>query len=557
MSTLRQPEHGNETMSTRNRKMNRRIFLGSAASAIATQSITHCGTTTHGNFDRTKHLVIGQIEASETGNRVLDQGGNAVDAVVAAALVAGVVALPSTGIGGYGGSLVVGGGPNGKVSAIDFNTAAPAAMREDTFQADERGYVAGDVNKHGWQSVGVPGVLAGLQKALDLFGTRSFAECVHPAIRLASDGFVVSKGLAASFKTAEPRFRNDLGSTKLFLSQDKPLREGSMFRNPELAKMLESLAIAGNVAPFYQGEIAERIASQSRANGGLLTAQDFAEYQARVVEPISISWNGYSIHTPPATSGGITVLQVLSILRRLGWPHDVNSPDIAMIEAARIAWFDRLAFLGDPLFGNTTVDRFLSEQATSNAADRIRDAIQRGKPLTLASDGRAAGGTIHLNAMDRTGLTAAITFTHGDGFGAQVTADGIGLVLGHGLSRFDPRPGRPNSPGPSKRPLHNMCPTLVTQADRVVCALGATGGRRIVSAVGHVLSRMIGQGESLQEAAQQPRFHTEGELALTLEPKYANRQRLESFGYQITQNAVASLSGIERLPTGDVIGAKR
>ena len=540
-----------------NKKSNRRSFIATSTLAVAAGSLTLQSKAVARNYASDRQLVSGQTEAAEVGNQVLDKGGNAIDAIVAAALVAGVVAIPSTGIGGYGGHLIVGGLPGGKVSAIDLNTAAPAAMRETSFQADENGKVKDGINNHGWQSVGVPGVLAGLQKALDLFGTRSFSDSVQTAIRYAANGFTVSKGLAASFKSAENRFRRDVGSAKLFLPQGHSFNEGSTFRNPELARLLESLAETGNVAPFYQGEFAQQIANQSRANGGLLTAQDFANYEAHVVEPLSIQWNGYSVHTPPPTSGGLTVLQVLAILNALGWPDKSSSPEIELVEASRVAWSDRLTSLGDPKFNAIPVDRLLSSQAASAAAYRIREAIQGGAPLKLKSDGRTAGGTIHLNATDKNGLTAALTFTHGDSFGSLVTADGLGMLMGHGLSRFDPRPGKANSPGPSKRPLHNMCPTLVTRGDQVVLAVGATGGRRIVSAVTNVLARYVGQGESLEKATQHPRIHTEGDVAITVDANLPNVQKLVAFGYHVSASSVGSFNGIERKPSGEVIASKR
>ncbi len=540
-----------------NNKQNRRKFLATSSVAFAASSLALRVNAADQARASNQQLVIGQAEAAEVGNQVLAQGGNAIDAIVAAALVAGVVAIPSTGIGGYGGTLVVGGLPGGKVAATDFNTAAPAAMRENTFQADEHGKVKDDVNNHGWQAVGVPGVLAGLQKALDAFGTRTFAESVQPAIRYAADGFNISKSLAAAFKGAENRFRRDVGSAKLFLSQDKSLVEGSTFRNRDLAKMLESLATAGNVAAFYKGEFAQRIADQSKANGGLLTKDDFANYEARLVEPLSVQWNSFKIHTLPPTCGGITVLQILAILQALGWPDNTPSPEIALVEASRVAWSDRLALLGDPAFSDAPVDRLLSSQATGEVADRIREAIKTRTPLSLKSDGRSAGGTIHLNATDKSGLTAALTFTHGDGFGAQVTADGLGLLLGHGLSRFDPRPGRANSPGPSKRPLHNMCPTLVTRDDNVVLAVGATGGRRIVSAVTNVLARYVGQHETLEKATKYPRIHTEGDLSLVVEANLPNTKQLESFGYNISKSSVGSFNAIEREASGAVSSAQR
>lgn len=212
--------------------------------------------------------------------------------------------------------------------------------------------------------------------------------------------------------------------------------------------MLDQLAQAGTVAEFYRGEIAERIAKQSNQNGGLLTADDLQIMKHAWSNPLSIEWNGFRIYTPPPTSGGLTVLQVLAILKALGWPKQSASREIELVEASRVAWSDRLTHLGDPKFSDLPIKRLLAPQSLSDVADRIRTAIKSGSPLATMSDGRSAGGTIHLNAMDQHGLTASLTFTHGDSFGAQVTVDGLGLLMGHGLSRFDPRPGRPNSPGP-------------------------------------------------------------------------------------------------------------
>src|SRR6476619_2930987 len=174
-------------------------------------------------------LVTGQAEGAEAGKAVLAAGGNAVDAIVAAALVAGVVALPSTGIGGYGGHVTVG-KPDGKVFAIDFNSPAPAAARPEMFSADEKGAVKGRVNAHGWLAAGVPGVLAGLQLALDTFGTKTFPEVAKPAIKFARDGFPLKKSIATAIKNAKARFAQDSGSAKLFLKNGEPLTEGATFR---------------------------------------------------------------------------------------------------------------------------------------------------------------------------------------------------------------------------------------------------------------------------------------------------------------------------------------
>jgi gamma-glutamyltranspeptidase/glutathione hydrolase len=507
-------------------------------------------------------LVTGQPQAAEAGAAVLAAGGNAVDAVVAAALVAGVVAVPSTGIGGYGGHLVIV-RPGGAVSAIDFNMAAPAAAKPDLFPLDEKGAVTGNVNSHGWLAAGVPGVLAGLQLALDKLGTKTFPELVKPAIRSARDGFPIPRGLANAIKTARGRFAKDPGSAKLFLRNGEPLAEGATFRNPDLAAMLQALAEKGRVDAFYKGEIADRIAAAFRTNGGLVTADDLAAYRAVEVKPLALEWQGYALYTPPPTAGGLTALQALACLKALGWSGwDAKDPATAQarVEALRIAWADRLRLLGDPTHADVPVGKLLSERYAKESAERVRAAVRDKKPVEGLSDGRPAGGTIHLNAVDAAGMAVALTFTHGNAFGAQVTVDGLGLVLGHGMSRFDPQPGRPNSVGPGKRPLHNMCPTVVTKDGKPVLAVGATGGRRIPNTLFDVLAYRVGEGKPLAEAVKAPRVHTEGDLALTLEASWpaAVVERFKQAGYAVKTGPGASLNAIERDPaTGELKAAAR
>ncbi len=537
----------------------RRQFLRRAAAVVSAGSFPSWG---HAADPVARGLVTGQPQGAEAGTAVLAAGGNAVDAAVAAALVAGVVAVPSTGIGGYGGHLVVA-KPGGAVTAIDFNMAAPAAARPDLFPADEKGAVPGDVNSHGWLAAGVPGVLAGLQLALDKFGTKTFPELVKPAIRYARDGFPIPRGLANAIKAARGRFAQDPGSAKLFLRNGEPLAEGATFRNPDLADMLQALADKGRVDAFYKGEIADKIAATFRTNGGLVTADDLAAYRAAEVKPLALEWQSYTLYTPPPTAGGLTVLQALACLKALGWAEwDPKDPATAQarVEALRIAWADRLRLLGDPKHADVPVEKLLSERYAKESAERVRVAVRDKKPVEGVADKRPAGGTIHLNAVDGTGMAVALTFTHGNAFGAQVTVDGLGLVLGHGMSRFDPRPGRPNSVGPGKRPLHNMCPTVVTKNGKPVLAIGATGGRRIPNTLCDVLAYRVGEGKPLADAVKAPRVHTEGDLALSLEASWpaAVVERFKQAGYAVKTGGGASLSAIERDPkTGELTKAAR
>jgi gamma-glutamyltranspeptidase/glutathione hydrolase len=507
-------------------------------------------------------LVTGQPEAAAAGHAVLAAGGNAIDAAVAAALVAGVVAVSHTGIGGYGGHLVVA-RPGGKVTAIDFNSTAPAAATPEMYRSDGAGRVKDNANTHGWLAAGVPGVLAGLQLALDKHGTKRFGELAQPAIRYARDGFPLPKALANSITTAKARFARDPGSAKLFLPGGQPPAAGATFRNPDLADLLQTLAENGRVDAFYTGDVAERIAAAFKANGGLVTAADLAAYRPAEVTPLALDWRGYIVLTPPPTAGGLTVLQALAALKALGWETwDAADPKTAQarVETLRIAWTDRLKLFGDPRHADVPVARLLSADYAKASADRVRAAVRSGKPVAGQSDGRPAGGTIHLSAADAAGMMVAVTFTHGGAFGAQVTADGLGLVLGHGMSRFDPRPGRPNSVGPGKRPLHNMCPTVVTKGGAPVLALGARGGRRIPNTVFDVLANRLGAGRLLTDAVKAPRVHTEGDLTLTLEPAWpaAVSDHFKAVGYAVKPGPAATLDAIEREPTtGELRSAAR
>jgi gamma-glutamyltranspeptidase / glutathione hydrolase len=442
------------------------------------------------------------------------------------------------------------------VISIDFNSAAPAAAREDMFAPDEKGNVRGAANQFGWLAAGVPGILAGMQLALDRYGTRSFRESVAPAIKVARDGFILSPGLATTMSGCAPHFRADEGSRKLFLVDGKPFAAGDTFRNPDLAAMLATLAERNSVDSFYRGDIAQRIADAFKRNGGLITTKDLAAYRAREVEPLSLTWRGFVVHTAPLTAGGLTVLQALEILRALEWdklPADFARTH-ARIEALRFAWHDRLRLLGDPEKSKVLIAKLLSADHASAAATQIRQVVKDGKMLPLQTESRLQPGTIHLSAVDRQGNMAACTLTHGGSFGARVTVNGLGLTLGHGMSRFDTRPGHPNSPGPGKRPLHNMCPTIVLREGRPILALGARGGRQIPNAVFEALTQFVALDRNMSEAVAAPRIHTEGGPDLSLDKAWPTEdsEKFVRLGYKVKTGFAAVVSAVSFNPkTGE------
>jgi len=517
-------------MSNNSSHYDRRAFLATAGASVAGIAATPAFAKPHTK----RGLVISKPEPAATGMEILAAGGNAVDAAVAAALVGCVVSVSNCGIGGYGGHLVVG-SPNGAVTAIDFNTTAPAAARPDMFPLNEDGTVAGKINERGWLAAGVPGTLAGMQLALQKHGTMSWMKVLQPAIRWARDGFPLT----------EPYPFSRAGT---------PLKKGDVLRNRELADMLQELAESGSAEPFYRGQIGEQIAEVFQKNGGLVTAQDMASYQANEVAPLTIEWHGHRIATAPLTAGGLTVLEAIASLKALN--RDIsssNGPTKTQIwlEALRIAWGNRLELLGDPSQVDVTVERLLSEQHAQQSAKKIERAIAEKRPVQVATDGRTFDGTLHVSAADRDGMMVALTLTHGNSYGARVIVDKFGLILGHGMSRFDPLPGRPNSVAPGKRPLHNMCPTIVFRNGRPMLALGAIGGRRIPNTIFQVLLHYITEQCSLDEAVRRPRLHTEGGMnihAAATSPK-VDIEYLQKIGYEIQPPLPSWVFAIERPAT--------
>jgi len=507
-------------------------------------------------------LVVGDPVGAQVGERVLAEGGNAIDAAIAAALATCITAPSRCGVGGYGGHMIIALAGGRKITSIDFNSTAPAAARADMYSFDAKGEVTGRANFHGWLAVGVPGTMAGFQLALDRYGTRSLRELVQPAIAFARDGFTISSGQAAAIRSTAQRFRNDPGSAKLYLKNGEPLKAGETARNPDLARLLTRLAEKNSVAPFYRGDIAQRISDAIQKNGGLVTAKDLADYQAREVEPFRLKWNEFDIFTAPLTAGGLTVLEELSILKALRWEQSPSGPASAhaRLEVLRVAWKDRLELLGDPEKVQVPVGRLLSTDYARSAAERIEAAVKAKQPLPLQMEKPLQDGTTNISSVDRNGNLVAVTFTHGGGFGAQVTVDGLGLTLGHGLSRFNPRPGHPNSVAARKRPLHNMCPSVVFRDGRPILAVGAAGGVKIPNTIFDILTQFVVRGSSIEEAIAAPRMHTTGTLDLTMERAWPQPEQdyLKQIGFKVATGSGAHASGVSFNPrTGEVGAAER
>ena len=492
--------------------------------------------------------VVGEPVVEGIGAKILADGGNAVDALITTALAGAITQPHQTGIGGYAthGMFAMDGGR--RIAALDANSMAPAAFTKDIFKPDAQGRVPEAKNHHGWLSTGVPGVIAGLKLAMDEFGTMSFGEVLASAIRLAREGFQLPASLAGTMARMKPSFEKDAGTARLYLPGGAAPGAGSLFKNPELAEVLDTLAKANSIEPFYRGDIAQRIAEGFAKNGGLVTKEDLAAYRARLVKPLRLSWGEHTIHTPPLGCGGISVLQMLAILKALKWDTipDGRERLVLRVEAMRLAWRDRLTLLGDPDFSEVPQAKLLSDDYAAECAEKIRAAVKAGQILEPDFKTSTQGGTLNFSACDKHGNIATLTLTHGDGFGAHVTVDGLGLTLGHGMSRFDPRPEHPNAPGPRKRPLHNMVPMLITKGSQPVVAIGGRGGRRIPNAMLEFLTQHVVRGRPFGEALASPRLHTEGGKLVEHQKAWPKPSidALNKAGYTVKTGGSATLSGV-------------
>ena len=525
------------------------------ASLVAALGMPACVSPKKNGDDRWEHgAVVGENTATVVGEKVLADGGNAVDAAVAAALTACIAAPARSGIGGYGGHMVIALAGKKKVTAIDFNTVAPAGARADMFPLDEKGVVKGRINFFGWKAVGVPGVPAGLQLALSRYGTRSFGEVVRPAVDLAEKGFVINKVFAGTIRNCAPRFAKDPGSAKLYLQNGQPLKEGDVLRNPDLTKLLSHFADENSVESFYRGEVAQRIADAFQKNGGLVTAKDLASYQAREVEPLSLGYKGATIFTAPLTAAGLVSLEAISILKAMQ-PASATSTGAAAhanLEALRLAWKHRLELFGDPEQVKVPVDKLLSTDYAKENSARVSAAVQAKKAIVTGVAKHTDEGTNNICAVDRHGNIVAVTLTHGGGFGAQVTVDGLGLTLGHGMSRFDPHPDHPNAPGPGKRPVHNMCPSVVLKSGVPVLGVGCAGGVRIPNCVFEVFRNYVLRGAAMNEAVAASRVQCTGTLDVAVEPDFPKEtaQYLREAGFKVqTWESSAVVSAVSFDPS--------
>jgi len=464
-------------------------------------------------------VVSSQHYASEAGARILKEGGNAIDAAVAVGYALAVV-NPCCGNIGGGGFMTIH-LADGRDTFINFRETAPAAASANMY-LDPQGNPIKDLSLYGYLAAGVPGTVMGLDRALAEYGTLPRARVMAPAIALARDGYILARGDTDVLAVGALRFAKDPVASKIFLRPDGTIFEpGDLHVQRDLAGTLETIAREGPDA-FYKGPIAAAVEAASRANGGFLTAKDFAAYTTTEGPPLTCSYRGYVlVSSPPPSSGGTTICEILNVLegydmKALGF-HSAQSVHL-MVEAMRHAYLDRNTFLGDPAFVKNPLERLLSKDYA--AAIRARIDPAKATPSKEVQPGTAPHEkpeTTHYSVVDQQGNAVSVTFTINGFFGANVIAPGTGFFLNDEMDDFTVKPGVPNLFGlvqgaanaiaPGKRPLSSMSPSLVTKDGKIFLVLGSPGGSRIITITLQAVMNIVDYGMEPQEAVDAPRIH--------------------------------------------------
>jgi gamma-glutamyltranspeptidase / glutathione hydrolase len=520
-------------------------------------------------------VVSQEAAASRVGLDVLKRGGNAVDAAVAVGFALAVT-LPRAGNIGGGGFMLIHRADLNKTIAIDYREAAPAATTKDVF-LDAGGEADPFKSRYSGLAIGVPGTVAGLELAWRKYGSGkfSFADLVAPAIALARQGLIVDEDVADSLPLAAKALASHPSSARIYLKPDGGVPEtGDRIALDDLAATLETIATQG-AAGFYAGPVAQKIVSAVQAAGGRMTMEDLAGYRAVEREPVSGTYRGYTIVSmPPPSSGGAHIIEILNILE--GYPlreQGLNSAASLheMAEAEKLAYADRAIYLGDPDFVKIPLAGLLSKAYAEHlrsliSPDRARPAadIRPGEPERYESD-----QTTHFSIVDGDGDAVANTYTLNLPYGSGLTAEGTGILLNNELDDFAAKPGAANyfglmggdanAPGPQKRPLSSMSPTLVFKDGKLLMATGSPGGSHIITTVLQIIVNVIDHGLNVAEAENAPRAHDQlfpDELRIERGMSPDTIRLLEAMGHKVVvREAMGSANTILRLPDGELTGA--
>ena len=467
-------------------------------------------------------VVAQEAIAAQAGADILRQGGNAVDAAVATGF-AMAVTYPRAGNIGGGGFMVIHLRERNEDAAIDYRETGPAAITKDIFLGPD-GKPDTAKSRDSALSIGVPGTVAGLALAQDKYGSGKFtlAELLKPSIALARDGFVITDDMADTRDERQRRLARWPASARIFARDDgTPLQAGDRLVQPDLAATLTAIAEQGPRG-FYEGPVAEKLAKGIRDAGGIMTADDLKSYQPVIRAPVRGSYRGYDVVSMPVpSSGGTVLLEMLNILEgyqladlRQGSPASLH----LLIEAMKRAYADRARYLGDPAFVDAPVVAMMSKDyAARQRATIDPDHATAAADVLRATPLREGSNTTHYSVVDSMGNAVSNTYTLNFPYGLGLVPEGTGVLLNNELDDFTAAIGASNAfglvgfeanlPGPGKRPLSSMSPTIVLKDGKPVLVTGSPGGSRIISTVLQVIVDIIDYHMDVAAAVAAPRLH--------------------------------------------------
>jgi gamma-glutamyltranspeptidase / glutathione hydrolase len=500
-------------------------------------------------------------EASKSAIEILNKGGNAIDAAVAAAATLGVTDPFSCGIGG-GGFMVIYLAKDKRVVTIDHRETAPASFSPAAFLNDGKPMDFDTVVASG-MSVGVPGTVRGWHEALDRYGTMNFKQVLAPAIGVATKGFKVSETFFQLTKENESKFQNFASTSALYLRNGKAVPAGTTLRNQAMARAYREIAAHGEKA-FYEGPMAEAIveavnhpplAAGKSVAGGHMELSDLANYEARIRQPVHTTYRGYDIYgMPQPSSGGVTVVEALNILEGFDLKAMPRAKaEHLYIEASRLAFADRNAYLGDPEYVDAPIEGLLSKGYAAQrraliGQDRASTIAVAGDPYQFEHDPSyplrpsqpavrmpEALHTTHFTVSDKQGNIVSYTFTIESWGGSGIVVPGYGFLLNNELTDFDFAGPAPNVPEAGKRPRSSMAPTIALKDGKPAFTIGSPGGSTIITTVLQGIVNYIDLGMSMDQAIEAPRISERNLETTTVEPGFPGSEQaraLEAFGHK-------------------------
>jgi len=515
-------------------------------------------------------VVSAREEASKIGTSILKQGGNVFDAMIATDLALAVCYPYAGNIGG--GGFMVYRLEDGSIGALDYREKAPKLATKNMY-LDSLGNIIPDLSTKGGLAVGVPGTIAGLFEVHEKFGSLPIQDIMQPVIDLANRGFVVTKKDQAVLEDKREDFlkvnKNQILFANKWVANDT-------IKQPNLAKTLEAIMLNGR-DEFYKGQTAKKLASFIQANGGVITVDDLASYQAIWRKPITFEYDNLNIISmSPPSSGGICLAQILKQIEDFNldeFGHNSLKSIQVITEAERRAYADRSFYLGDPDFVTIPHDQLLSDAYLKNRMANF--SFDKATPSSTISHGKVdiieSDETTHYSIVDQFGNAIAVTTTLNSGYGSKLYSSELGFFFNNEMDDFSSKPGVPNVYGligaeansilPEKRMLSSMTPTIVEKNDKLYMTLGTPGGSTIITSVLQTILNVHEYDMTMQEAVNAPRFHHQWlPDQIRMEPNSFSKDlvnQLQQKGYTITEknaDVIGKVDGILVLDNGQLEG---